>query len=146
MEKLKSELEQAIMDRFKYSQIVHGIENKIKKHTESIIFKKYQNTKIKRGQWTFELAGVQCENSSNERDIQIEDIYTQLIYFNISKLNTKQKTVLKNIIKRYDIDKYLDWYDENKLQAKLYVIECYNLTFEDVLKKNLNLNIEGKTI
>ena len=140
MENLKKELQQAIMERFKQEQIVKGLEKELAEHTEEICFGKYKGTKIKRDNLEYEFFAVKCDCETDSCNFKMNEVSTDLIYTITSDINKEEMEALKKAKIKFDNDKYMGWYEGKKI----WIEETYNISIDEIIKKQINLKIDGK--
>jgi len=116
MENFKKELQQAIMERFKQAQIAKGLEKELAEYTEEITLEKYKGTKIKRGNLEYELFAVKCDCETEEYNFKMREVNTELIYIITSEIKKEEKAELEKAKKKWDSEKYMGWYDEDKIK------------------------------
>ena len=146
MENLKKELQQAIMERFKQAQIAKGLEKELAEHTEEITLEKYKGTKIKRGNLEYELFAVKCDCETEEYNFKMREVNTELIYTITSEIKKEEMAELEKAKKKWGNDKYMGWYDEKKIKIKLWIEETYDISIDEIIKNEINLQIDGKII
>ena len=146
MENLKKELQQAIMERFKQAQIAKGLEKELAEHTEEITLEKYKGTKIKRGNLEYKLFAVKCDCKTEEYNFKMREVNTELIYTITSEIKKEEMAELEKAKKKWGNDKYMGWYDEKKIKIKLWIEETYDISIDEIIKNEINLQIDGKII
>ena len=142
MENLKEERQQAIMECFKQSQIVHGLIKVLEEFAEDITFEKYEGITIKRGEWQYELLGVKADAYSDESTCRLpEDISLTLTYKVISQINEDQKAEVERFVSDYKRDERRSWFGNVKF-GKLFIQLEYEIGIDLVINKNIDLEID----
>ena len=111
------------------------LRDRIIKRIREIVLKQYSDTEFIRGKYTHKIFDVKIYYYGGEVDIE-------LVFHAISKLPKHKKERLEGVLKTWNTEKWLDsnysFKEENQYWGKLR----YELTVEDSLSGNMNLNID----
>lgn len=141
---IKEELEKAIVERYKQSKIASGIEDGLCELAQIVTENKYEKIKIKKGEWEYELLGAKASCRTEEYDFKLPNIDLILTFIVTSDITKQQKEQVKKCRDNYEYrdNRSTNFLDEKKF-GKLWFDINYELEIEDILKEEINLEIEG---
>jgi hypothetical protein len=133
-------LNEQIKTRFIANSVIEAINEKVKSITNDLILKKYKEKKLLKNGLEFELIGVRVDfNNWQSSALSISKINVELAYFCVSKLPKHKREKLEETKEYFLENKRLHW---NNYEVPIWEGLNYTLDLKDILKGNVNLNIE----
>jgi hypothetical protein len=146
MKKLKEELENAIMERFKQHSIVSALEEELKKNIQRDVKRKYLSFKIKgENNFEYEFYNCQCLIDCEYYNFKPSTIYTRLKFTIMdNQLTRAEKLELKKSKKQFEeggdfgVDNSID-----KTEKILMLDGIIPIDFDEYVKSGINIKFNN---